>query len=677
MHHFALSSSSGTDALFIFSFPLPCMSKHTRDDMPSEQAVLHLSAASRLAPQCEDHLDTKDFIAFVLQLVTGGQRRPSLTIAGRRDETHETAVLAMPDPPVQAQNGNRHAMASIVLRVKVLRRQPDPHLTRNIDVHASFVATTPRPALSESIRPLWSLTVTFLDNLAADDSEESDTYGRLDTYPKYSAGFTYIDKIFNHLMHGHLTIYDSCIRISHIARSMPAAVKFSFSPATIPGASRAVSLTQPSHGAPCGSLMAMETFLRLQSASFNREPQDPGAIATDCGLYTGEETIVWKKMTARFEMASALPSGEAMLLGGLRWLVDHQSSACSEDTNQGTVWTAHPRTCRRIGVDTRPGNMSARGHSGRNGGWCCSTPGRTRSLQHHTPAMESPQVNLADALGLTIDHGKFPGTISGIPGRLRHATRESKSERAGAVREMIQQQNPRRLILYTDGSQMPFSRMEWNIETNTMTEKWYAKVGIAVGWQEQNRTTGRMDWMEKTQDMTDVLLRGTWKTDRMEFEAVRCAIANVATSIHKGISPKADERGYRIGAHSNPWVETAGPNMTKITLITDSDNALKFIENPTKPLRKHRAFCGAEFPLRRLNVAAEELVSQNVSVELIWSPKNTTFGSIWADCWAKIARGADPWNELRQELLHESERKAHWRLWWKEMFAQGRQGEFY
>ncbi|KKY24414.1 hypothetical protein UCDDS831_g02457 [Diplodia seriata] len=285
-------------------------------------------------------------------------------------------------------------------------------------------------------------------------------------------------------------------------------------------------------------------------------------------------------------------------------------------------------------------------------------------------------------IGLAINYGQFPGTIARIPESIKGLPDTSlafgafKAGRYAQVEQEDQEGNPRRLLIFTDASKTEYSKNEFNFDTMRTHVVWYCKLGIAVGWQEKNRTTGRMDWKEKTQDMTHRLLRGTWLIDRCEFEAVKMGIANVALPFYKGLSPNEDERGHRIGEHVNPWVADTGPNITEVALYTDSDNALTFIDDSAAAFpNRQRAWRGAEFALSRLNTAADEMVSQGVAVELNWTPRNAeAFGIVWVDCWAKIARGANPWGEYADELRYRKD--PHWRLWWNEMRAQGRGDEF-
>lgn len=280
---------------------------------------------------------------------------------------------------------------------------------------------------------------------------------------------------------------------------------------------------------------------------------------------------------------------------------------------------------------------------------------------------------MAQSVGLTLPLPPFFGTISDLPHG--QATPAITQQRRAEVQQEDQRQNPRRLLIYTDGSKSEYSVQKTDIYTGTPFEEWHTRLSIAVGWQEWNSRTGRMDWKEKTQEMTHYLLRGTWIIDRLEFEALKFAVAYVAVPFYKGISPSADADGYRIGSHSNPWVEQTGPNITEVAVFTDSNNALKAVRTPVRSLRRVGALYGAEFAFRRLVYASDQLIFHGVNVELTWIPRASAFGNIWVDCWAKIVRGVLPWVELQAELYFN--RPAHWLLWWKEMEAQGRLDEFY
>lgn len=279
---------------------------------------------------------------------------------------------------------------------------------------------------------------------------------------------------------------------------------------------------------------------------------------------------------------------------------------------------------------------------------------------------------MAQSVGLTLPLPAFPGRIYTFPGH--QATPAFTQQRAAQVQREDQRQNPRRLLIYTDASKEAYPVQKRDIYTGLPVVKWHTKLSIAVGWQEWNDRTGRMDWKVKTQDMTHQLLRGTWKVDRLEFEALKIAVAHVAGPFSKGVSPSSDEHGYRIGSHSNSWVEENGPNITQVAVFTDSDNALRFVRAPRRRLQREAAFYGAEFAFRRLRSASQDLINQGISVELVWIPPDSAFGNIWVDCWAKIARGVDPKRELEWERRFD--RPPHWKLWWDEMEAQGRHEEF-
>ncbi|KAK0638399.1 hypothetical protein DIS24_g9866 [Lasiodiplodia hormozganensis] len=282
------------------------------------------------------------------------------------------------------------------------------------------------------------------------------------------------------------------------------------------------------------------------------------------------------------------------------------------------------------------------------------------------------QQSMAESVGLTLPLPAFSGRIKTFPGP--QATPAFTQQRAAEVQREDQRQNPRRLLIYTDASKEAYQVHKRDIYTGEAVVEWHTKLSIAAGWQEWNDRTGRMDWKVKTQDMTHQLLRGTWKVDRLEFEALKIGVAHVAGPFSKGISPSADEHGNRIGSHSNPWVEETGPNITEVAVFTDSDNALRFVRAPRRPLQRVDAFYGAEFAFRRLRSASQDLINQGIGVELVWIPRDSVFGNIWVDCWAKIARGIDPRREL--ECERRFRRQPHWQLWWDEMEAQGRLDEF-
>ncbi|KAF4544299.1 uncharacterized protein LTHEOB_6417 [Lasiodiplodia theobromae] len=217
------------------------------------------------------------------------------------------------------------------------------------------------------------------------------------------------------------------------------------------------------------------------------------------------------------------------------------------------------------------------------------------------------QQSMAESVGLTLPLPAFSGRIKTFPGP--QATPAFTQQRAAEVQREDQRQNPRRLLIYTDASKEAYQVHKRDIYTGEAVVEWHTKLSIAVGWQEWNDRTGRMDWKVMTQDMTHQLLRGTWKVDRLEFEALKIGVAHVAGPFSKGISPSADEHGNRIGSHSDSWVEETGPNITEVAVFTDSDNALRFVRAPRRRLRRVEAFYGVEFAFRRLRSASQDLIN--------------------------------------------------------------------
>ncbi|KAB2570783.1 hypothetical protein DBV05_g10554 [Lasiodiplodia theobromae] len=201
------------------------------------------------------------------------------------------------------------------------------------------------------------------------------------------------------------------------------------------------------------------------------------------------------------------------------------------------------------------------------------------------------QQSMAESVGLTLPLPAFSGRIKTFPGP--QATPAFTQQRAAEVQREDQRQNPRRLLIYTDASKEAYQVHKRDIYTGEAVVEWHTKLSIAVGWQEWNDRTGRMDW----------------KVDRLEFEALKIGVAHVAGPFSKGISPSADEHGNRIGSHSDSWVEETGPNITEVAVFTDSDNALRFVRAPRRRLRRVEAFYGVEFAFRRLRSASQDLIN--------------------------------------------------------------------